>query len=283
MLTGAALGASLMGLRPVLIHRRVDWLPLTMDQIVSAWAKWNFMFGDQQRVGCVARGIVGRGWGNGPQHSQSLHGFCASVPGLQVVVPATPADAKGLTLSTIFSDTPSIFIDHRSLHGIVDDVPEGDYRIPIGTAAVERAGADVSVIAAGPMVQEALKAAAELAPLGVAVEVINLRSIRPLDFDTVETSVRKTGRLIAADADWPHYGVAATIVAEMARRVFGALKHAPETVTWPDHPVPASHGVEPRYYPGAPQIRAAVARQLRIPDAARHETAVVAAAATSPF
>jgi acetoin:2,6-dichlorophenolindophenol oxidoreductase subunit beta len=286
MLTGAALGASLMGLRPVLMHRRIDWLPLTMDQIVSSWAKWEFAFGGRQRASCVVRGIVGRGFGNGPAHTQSLHGFCANVPGVNVVVPATPADAKALTLASIFADSPVIFIDHRSQHNLVGDVPEGDVRVPLGKADTLRLGRDITVVAVGPMVQEALAAAAALERQDISLEVINLRTIRPIDFECVFASVNRTGRLIVADADWPHFGVASAIVSAVTQRLFTKLRHAPVAITWPDHPVLASYGLEATYYPGAKEIQSAACVQMGMREHApsiAHSREQTSGVAVGPF
>ncbi|MDZ4677705.1 MAG: transketolase C-terminal domain-containing protein [Oligoflexia bacterium] len=262
MLTGFAFGAATLGLRPVLIHHRVDFLPLTWDQIGNHMAKWYYMFGGQQKVPCVIRGIVGRGWGNGPQHTQSLHGFAASTPGVKVVVPANAAEAKGLMVSAILDDEPVIYIDHRWLHSDTGEVPGGLYQIPIGKAHVMLEGKDATIIAIGPMVQEAMIAAEKLAALGKSVEVINLRTVRPIDFDTIMTSVEKTGHLLVADSDWPHFGVASAIISEVTQKIFKALKHAPSAITWPNHPVPASYALDVHYYPMAKDIVNAVTQML---------------------
>ena len=263
MLTGMTFGAALTGTRPVLIHHRVDFLPLTFDQIASHMAKWKYMFGNQQSVPCVVRGIVGRGWGNGPQHTQSLHSFAANVPGLKVVVPATAEDAKGLTMSAIFDQDPVIFIDHRSNHNDVGEVPEGDFRTPIGKAKIMISGSDLTIVSVGPLVKDALLAAEKLRSENISTEVINLRSIRPIDFATVGASLRKTGHLLIVDADWPHFGVASAIISELTQKQFSSFKKAPATLTWPDHPVPASKPLEDLYYPDASKIVAAATRLLR--------------------
>lgn len=263
MLTGFAFASATMGMRPVLIHHRVDFLPLTMDQIVNHCAKWSFMFGNQQKVPMVIRGIVGRGWGNGPQHTQSLHGLMANVPGLKVVVPSNAADAKGLMISSILDDEPVIYIDHRWLHNDSGEVPEGLHQVEIGKAHIIREGKDITVVAIGPMVQEAMLAAQTLSELGYSVELIDMRTIRPLDFDTVINSVKKTGHLVIADSDWPYFGVAAALISQVTQRAFGALKKAPISVTWPDHPVPASYAIEVNYYPMAKEIVDAVSQVLK--------------------
>lgn len=263
MLTGFTFGAATSGLRPVLIHHRVDFLPLTFDQIGNHIAKWNFMFGGKQKVPCVIRGIVGRGWGNGPQHTQSLHGFSASIPGVKVVVPANARDAKGLMTAAMLDEEPVIFIDHRWLHSDQCEVPDGMFSVPIGKAKIERAGEDITIVAVGPMVQEALKAAETLAAEGISAEVINLRTVRPIDFETIFASLEKTNHLLVADSDWPMFGVAATIISEVSQRKFDLLKKAPQAVTWPNMPVPATYALESLYYPTAKNILSSVAQILK--------------------
>ncbi len=260
MLTGFSFGAALEGMRPVLIHHRVDFLPLTMDQIVNHIAKWRYMFGNQQTVPLVIRGIVGRGWGNGPQHTQSLQGTLAHIPGLQVLVPSNAADAKGLMVSAILSEDPVIYIDHRWLHGDEGEVPAGLYQVPIGKAQVLRPGGDATLVAVGPLVQEAMKAATALSEKGTSVEVIDLRTVRPIDYETVLRSVERTGHLVVADSDWSQGGVASAVISKVSQEAFRSLRAAPVAVTWPDHPAPASHGVEPSYYPKAKDLIEAVSR-----------------------
>lgn len=260
MLTGMAFGAATLGLRPVLIHHRIDFVPLTLDQIVNHAAKWSYMFGNQQRVPMVVRGVVGRGWGNGPQHTQSLHGLLSNVPGVKVVVPSNPADAKGLMISAILDNDPVIYIDHRWLHQDEAEVPEGMFCEPLGKVRKVREGEDVTVVAVGPMVQEALIAAKTLAEAGISVEVLDLRTLRPIDFDSIIASVEKTGHLVVTDSDWPYGGIPSTIVAEVSKRAFGALRAAPATVTWPDHAIPSSYGLDSKFYPMAKEIVETITR-----------------------
>ena len=270
MLTGFTFGAATLGLRPVLIHHRVDFLPLTFDQIANHIAKWNYMFGAQQKVPCVIRGIVGKGWGNGPQHTQSMHGFAASVPGLKVVVPANASDAKGLMISAMLDDDPVIFIDHRCLHGESGEVPEGLFQVPIGKCQVMREGKDITVVAVGPMVNESLRAAERLESSGISVEVINLRTIRPIDFETILESLKKTGHLLVADSDWPHFGAASAIISEISQKAFGLLKKAPLALTWPNHPVPASYNIDHTYYPMVKDVVTAISKVLLSDVSAQH-------------
>ena len=283
MLTGMAFGAATHGMRPVLIHHRVDFLPLTMDQIVSHAAKWRFMFGNQQTVPMVIRGIVGRGWGNGPQHTQSMQGTMAHIPGIKVVVPSNAADAKGLMISAIMDEDPVIYIEHRWNHEDSCEVPSGMYRVPIGKANVVRPGRDLTVVAVGPMVQEALIAASALEQQGHSLEVIDLRSVRPIDFPTIIASVEKTGRLIVADSDWPQGGAASTIISHVTQKAFGALRFAPVAITWPDHPVPASYGIEPTYYPMAKEILQAASRLITQENSAHSAQETVKAHLVGPF
>jgi pyruvate dehydrogenase E1 component beta subunit len=256
-LTGMCVGAATLGMRPVLIHHRIDFLLLTMDQIVNHAAKWSPMFGHRQQVPMVVRGVVGRGWGNGPQHTQTHHALFAHIPGLKVVVPSTPRDAKGLLLAAIEDDEPVIYVEHRWLHEDEADVPAAYYTTPLGKAAIVRPGTDVTIVAVGPMVSEASKAAHGLSEAGISAEVIDVRTLRPLDIGTILGSVARTGRLVAVDSDWGPCGVAGEIVARAAEHCFDSLRARPVRVTWPDSAVPSSQAIEPLFYPGAQEIQAA--------------------------
>jgi pyruvate dehydrogenase E1 component beta subunit len=256
-LTGICIGAATWGLRPVLVHHRIDFAMLAMDQIVNHAAKWTAMFGRQQTVPMVVRAVVGRGWGNGPQHTQSHHAMFAHVPGLKVVVPANPRDAKGLLLAAIADPDPVIYIEHRWLHEDEGDVPPEPCLTPIGQVGLARSGTDVTIAAVGPMVPESLRAAAALASSGVSAEVIDVRTLRPLDSAAILQSVARTGRLVVADADWGPCGIAGEIIARVAEHALGSLKARPVRVTWPDTAVPSSQAIEARFYPGAHDVRAA--------------------------
>jgi pyruvate dehydrogenase E1 component beta subunit len=247
-LTGICVGAATMGMRPLLVHHRVDFVMLSMNQIINHAAKWRQMFGGQHRVPMVIRAIVGRGWGNGPQHTQSHHALFSHVPGLKTVVPTTPYDAKGLLLAAMEEDEPVIYLEHRWFHDDDGPVPETPYVVPIGQAAVVRQGAD------------ALRAAAGLEQEGLSAEVIDVRTLRPLDVETIVQSVTKTGRLVAADSDWGPCGVTGEIIACVAERAHAVLKAKPVRVVWPDSAVPSSQALEGTFYPGAAEISAAVAQ-----------------------
>lgn len=253
-MTGIAIGSALVGMRPIMTHQRLDFALLALDQLVNQGAKWHYMFGGQRPVPLVVRMIIGRGWGQGPQHSQSLQAWFAHVPGLKVVMPATPHDAKGLLIASIEDPNPVIFLEHRWLYDIRGPVPEGIYRVPLGCARVARAGEDLTIVAASYMTLEALRAADALAADGIAAEVIDLRTLSPLDEEAILRSVRKTGRLIVADTGWTSYGIGAEIIARVTERALDALAAPPRRVALPDCPAPTSSALTKCYYPRAAQI-----------------------------
>jgi len=264
-MTGVAIGSAIAGMRPIMVHQRLDFALLAVEQIVNQAAKWHYMFGGQARVPLVIRLIIGRGWGQGPQHSQSLQAWFAHIPGLKVVMPATAHDAKGMLIASVEDDNPVIFLEHRWLHNTFGEVPEGFYRVPLGRARIAIRGSDVTVAATSYMVVEALRAAEALARVGVKVEVIDMRSLRPLDRATLVESVRKTGRLIVADTGWKAAGIGAELVAIAVEDAFDAMKHAPVRLGLLDVPVPTSPALAGFCYPRAGDIVAAACRMLDVP------------------
>ena len=261
-MTGVAIGSAIVGQRPIMVHQRIDFLTLAMEQLTNQAAKWHYMFGGKMRVPLTVRAIVGRGWGQGTQHSQSLQAWFAHVPGIKVVIPATPADAKGLLISAIEDDAPTIFIEYRWIHNIEDQVPEGMYRTPIGKARIAREGSDATIVACGYMTLEAMRAAKHLEPMGVDVEVIDLRSLRPYDAQTILASVRKTGRLVAADTAWVTCGFSAEIVAKVTEEAFDALKCPPRRIALPDCAVPSTPALANLYYPTSDHLEDAILAML---------------------
>lgn len=249
--TGICIGAALSGMRPVMVHQRIDFALLAMDQLVNNAAKWHYMFDGKASVPMVVRVIVGRGWGQGPQHSQSLQAMFAQVPGLKVVMPTTPYDAKGMLISAIEDNNPVIFIEHRWLHHVVDAVPAEFYRVTLDRAKILHEGKDVTIAAFSYMAVESLLAARALKAHSVGVEVIDMRSARELDADAVVKSVRKTGRLLVADTAFKTGGIAGELISQVVEREFKSLKTAPVRVSLPDHPVPTSHFMANDYYPEA--------------------------------
>lgn len=264
-MSGVMLGAALNGLRPVLNHQRLDFALLSMDPICTQAAKWSYMFGGAMKMPIVFRMILGRGWGQGPQHSQCLHSWFAHIPGLKVVMPTTPHDAKGLLIAAIEDDNPVVFIEHRWLHHIKGEVPAGHYTVPIGPARLARAGRDVTIVAFSYMVLEALEAAEKLAEDGIEAEVIDVRSLRPLDQTLLLASLAKTGRLVVADTGHSTAGMAAEIIAIASESAFDWLKAAPRRVCFPECPTPTSPTLSAEFYPRAGHIVAAVRTTLQRP------------------
>jgi len=261
-ITGVAIGAALGGYRPILTHQRVDFALLSVEQIVNQAAKWRYMFGGKMHVPLVIRMIVGRGWGQGPQHSQALHAWFAHVPGLKVVLPVLPQDSRDLLLLSVEDDDPVIFIEHRWLHGVRGHVDFVRPQLPLGRAAVVREGNDVTIAAFSYMVLEALEAAKQLAEDGISAEVIDMRTARPIDSETLLASVRKTARFVSADIGTGICSVGSELVSIVARGAYGSLRAAPELVTSPECPTPTSPALSAEYYPRAPHIVAAVRRTL---------------------
>lgn len=261
-MTGVAIGAALNGLRPVMCHQRMDFFLLAMDQLVNNAAKWNYMFGGQSPVPLTIRLIIGRGWGQGPTHSQSLQAWFAHIPGLKVVMPATPADAKGLLLSSIFDNNPVLYLEHRWLHNLEGDAPKGDFRVPIGKAHRLKEGKDISILSFSYMTIEALRAVDRLKAEGVSCDLIDLRSISPMDWETIHASVRKTGRLLVLDTGAAMGSIGGEIIARVCMNCFRDLKQAPQRIALPDYPTPTSFSLTKHFYRGAKDIIRTVAEML---------------------
>ena len=263
-MTGICVGAALCGLRPVMVHQRIDFALLAMDQLINNAAKWHYMFDGKASVPLVVRMIVGRGWGQGPQHSQSLQALFAQVPGIKVIMPTTAHDAKGMLISAIEDNNPVLFIEHRWLHQIKGNVPEEYYRVPLGQAKVLYEGDAVTVAAFSYMAVESLIAAkALMATMGIGIEVLDMRSVRPLDVASVLNSVRKTGRLIVADTGFRTGSIAGELISQVVEQAFDALKTHPVRIASPDHPAPTSHFMAEHYYPNPQMIADAVLGMVR--------------------
>lgn len=261
-MTGIGVGMAIRGVRPVMTHQRLDFALLSIDQLVNNAAKWHFMFGGQRRVPLTVRMIVGRGWGQGPTHSQNLQAWFAHVPGLKVVMPTTPADAKGLLLSSIFDDNPVVFLEHRWLHNLRGEVPAGDYRVPLGKARVLREGRDVTIVATSYMTVEAIHAADFLAPHGIACELIDLRTVRPIDWAAIAGSLSRTRRLMVLDTGHETGSLAAEIIARMSIEHWDDLAAAPVRLAAPDFPEATSPALTRGYHVRAEHIADGVARLL---------------------
>jgi acetoin:2,6-dichlorophenolindophenol oxidoreductase subunit beta len=262
-MTGICIGSALVGMRPILTHQRIDFAILSMEQIVNQAAKWHYMFGGKMNMPLVIRMIIGRGWGQGPQHSQSLQSWFAHIPGLKVVMPTTPYDAKGLLISSIEDNNPVIFLEHRWLYNIKGPVPEEAYRVPLGKARVAKEGSNVTIVSTSYMTLEALRAAEILAKDGISAEVVDTRTLRPLDSETILNSVRKTGRLIVADTGWKTVGFSAEILALAAEETLSELKSPPVRIGLPDCPTPTTPALADNYYPRAIEIAAAARKMFK--------------------
>lgn len=257
-MTGTAIGSAIAGMRAVAIHPRIDFMMYALDPIINEAANWNYMNGGKASVPVVIWGIINRGGEQAAQHSQSLHALFAHIPGLKVVMPATPYDAKGLMVSAIRDNNPVIFIDDRWLYNIEEVVPEELYSVPIGKGIIRKEGKDVTIVATSYMVQEALKAVSSLENENINAEIVDLRTIKPMDTALIFESVKKTGRVVIADGGWKTCGLAAEISAQISENILEYLKSPVVRITLPDIPAPASSALEKEYYPTCSNIISAV-------------------------
>ncbi|WP_328603375.1 alpha-ketoacid dehydrogenase subunit beta [Amycolatopsis sp. NBC_00345] len=255
---GAAVGAAATGLRPVADLLFIDFAGVAFDQILNQAAKLRYMAAGRAGAPLVLRAMWGTGMRRGAQHSQALYPLFAHIPGLKVVLPSSPADAKGLMAAAIQDPDPVVFFEHKMLYFTQGEVPEDPYVTPLGQAATVRAGRDCTVVALGRMVHVALEAAAELSAAGIECEVVDPRTISPLDTETIYASVRRTGHLVVVDEANPRCGAAADIAAQVAEHAFDALRGPVRMVTAPHTPTPFSPVLEDAYAPSAGQVVAAV-------------------------
>lgn len=275
--TGVSIGSALMGQRPVLIHQRVEFCLLAMEQIVNNAAKLHYVTDGKHKVPLVIRLVMGRGWGQGPQHSQSLEAMFAHFPGLKVVMPSTATDAKGMLLAAIADDNPVIFMEHRWIHYASAVVPEGGVPAPLDGPRRIHEGDAVTVVATSYMTLEAMQAVGALAEAGFAIDLFDLRVLRPLRLDAIVESVRRTGRFVFIDTGWTAFGVGAEVTARLAETCFDALKAPPRRIGLPDHPTPSSRSLAADFYPRSEHIAAAICEVAGIGTATVervHETLV---------
>lgn len=244
-LTGIAIGAAAMGKRPVIVHPRVDFMFLAFDQLINLAAKWKYMFGGNAgSVPIVVRAIVGRGWGQGATHSQSTHSLLGHFPGLSVVMPATPEDAKFMTMAALRADYPTVIIEHRSLYETSGHL--ADFAFLPNSPRALREGDHVTLVASSYSVIEATRAADELETHGIFCDIIDVRCARPLDMGPIISRAKKTGHLVVCDTSWPLYGLSAEIVASVAEAVPGCVV---KRIAHPDCPAPVAHSLEQAFYP----------------------------------
>lgn len=266
-MAGIAIGAAAVGKRPVILHPRADFMFLALDQMINLASKWRYMYdGNAGSVPVVMRGVIGRGWGQGATHSQSIQSVVAHFPGINVIMPTFADDAKGLMMTALKVDTPTIILEHRLLFNIEAEVPEGEYYVPFGKARIVTEGTDVTVVTSSFMTIEAQVAIEALKESGVSVELIDIRSIRPLDTKTIIESVKKTGRLVVADTSWAFCGVSAEILAVVSESAFSALKAPPIRIGLADVPAPVSKPLEDAFYPKASDIARAISTLMNAKD-----------------
>jgi acetoin:2,6-dichlorophenolindophenol oxidoreductase subunit beta len=260
---GASVGAAATGLRPVAELMFVSFMGVCLDQLVNQGAKLRYMFGGKAKVPLTVRTVIGGGVRAAGQHSTIDYSMLTHIPGLKCVAPATPYDAKGLLVSAIRDDDPVIFCEHIQLYNMKGPVPEQNYAIPLGKANVMRKGTDVTVVAFSRLALIALKAAEQLGKEGISVEVIDPRSLSPLDESTILESVSRTHRLVVVDEDTPRCGMASDVVSLVARKAFGELRSAPQMVTPPHTPVPYSPPMEDFYIPSVQKIADALRAKIK--------------------
>ncbi len=250
-MTGVAIGAAMAGLRPIHVHIRQDFLLLTMNQLVNVGAKAHYMYGGTVSVPMVVRSVIGKSWGQGAQHSQALQSMFMHVPGLKVVAPTTPYDAKGCLVQSIRDNNPVIFIEHRMLHFQQGHVPAETYAVPLGKARVLAEGTDVTLVGISWMAVEAMRARAYLAERGISAEVIDPVTLSPLDMETIERSIARTGKLVVVDTGWTSSGASAEIV---ARATEGGKAVSAWRLGFAPTTCPPTPGLERLFYPDGRSI-----------------------------
>ena len=266
-LVGFGLGAAIGGLRPINVHMRVDFLLLAMNQLANMVSSFSYGTGGKASVPFVIRAVVGRGWGQAYQHSKTLQSVFAHFPGLKVVLPTTPNDAKGLLTASIRDNNPVIFIEHRWLYFQEGEVPEEPYVTPLGVGNVLREGDDITIVATSWMNAEAFKAAEILERHGVSVEIVDPRTIVPLDEEIIINSVKKTKHCIVADNDWTFCGFGAEVAARVSKECFGVLKSPVERIGFAPTPTPTTRILENEFYPNSENIVRAVEKKLGLKPA----------------
>lgn len=261
-IVGAAAGAALAGLRPVAELMFADFIGVSLDQLWNQMAKFRYMFGGKTKCPAVVRLIYGAGMNSAAQHSQSVYALLTAMPGLKVVLPTTPADAKGLLTEALRGDDPVMFFEHKALYGQKGEVPDGEYRQRFGEARMVREGGDVTIVTCGRMVSFSEKTADKLAAEGIGVDLIDLRTTSPLDEEAILDSVEQTGRLVIVDESPPRCSIASDIAAIVADKAFTSLKAPPKMVTGPHSPIPFARELERAWLPSPQKIEDAVRQVL---------------------
>jgi len=251
-MVGVAIGAALAGLRPIHVHIRMDFLLLAMNEIINMAAKMHYMFGGQLHVPMVIRSIIGKSWGQGPQHSQSIYPLLLNIPGLKIVAPSTPYDAKGILISATRDNNPVIYIEHRLLYYQKGYVPQNSYSVPLGKARILAKGSDITLCGVSQMAIECLRAKRCLEEVGISAEVVDPVSLNPLDIRTIASSAAKTGNIIVVDNAWMNCGLGAEIITRLTEKSYKNLKV--HRMGFTATPCPTTPSLEKYFYPGADSI-----------------------------
>ncbi len=263
-MTGIAIGTALGGFKPVISHQRVEFALLSMEQIINQAAKWHYMTAGKQHIPLVIRLIVGRGWGQGPQHAQNLESLFAHIPGLKVVSPSNPNDAKGLLISSIKDKNPVIFYEHRWLHNTFGYVEKNYFEIPLGKAKILSKGNVLTLISNSYMILECIKCVKFFRSHGILIELIDLRTLRPLDTKTIINSVKKTKRVVVVDNSWQNLGISSEVVSCIAENKFINLLSRPERLGFANVPSPSTRALIKDYYPDAYKIALKIKKSLQL-------------------
>jgi len=263
-LAGFGLGAAINGLRPINVHMRIDFLVLAMNQLMNMISSFHYGSGGKMKVPLMIRAIIGRGWGQAYQHSKTLQSVFAHIPGLKEVMPTTPRDVKGLMIASLRENNPVVFIEHRWLYYQTGEVPKEPYVIPLGEANVLRKGKDITIVATSWMNVEAFKAAELLERQGISVEIVDPRTITPLDDKTIMESVKKTKHCLVADNDWEFCGFGAEVAARVSKECFGVLKAPVERIGFAQVPCPTTRPLENEYYSNSGKIIRTVEKMFKL-------------------
>ena len=248
LMTSMSVGMAVKKKRVVLVHHRIDFLLYSMDAIVNWISLWRFKSNTKSNLSITIRAVVGKGWGQGPQHSKSFHSWFANLPGIRVAMPSTPFDAKGLLVDSIFSDMPTVIIEHRSLFNNKQEIPKKIYRIPFGKANILKTGKDITIVAIGYLAQTANQIAEKIKKNSkISVEVIDVRTLTPIDFKTIVKSVNKTKKVLILDPSWSSFGSAAEIMSGIYQRVSNKNVII-DRMSYPDSHTPASSALEKKFY-----------------------------------
>jgi len=246
-LTAMGTGMALAGMRPLLIHQRFDFMIYSLDQIVNWISLWSYKSAGKSQIPITIRAVVGKGWGQGPQHSKALHSWFANLPGISVVYPSSPYEAKGLLLGSIFSNFPTIFFESRSLHASEEEVPNRPFFLDPTKSFIRKSGKDLTIVGFGPSIIDALKVASKLKEIkNISSEIIDLRTINPIDEKTILQSVNKTKNLCVIEHGWPNSSVSSDIISKVLCKI--TLKNKPVQICWPNSHIPTAHDLEKRFY-----------------------------------